>query len=207
MSVESPSAASILSWGFAAAALGGDESGDLHVVAPFVGGAVVAVIDGLGHGHEAALAAEAAAAVLRTHAGSPVDTLVRRCHEALHKTRGAALTLASIDARRSTLAWCGIGNVEGALMRARLAPGRSHEAAPTRGGVVGYRLPSLKVDELPLEPGDLLLLASDGIRSGFTRQLELERDPRELAEMIFARDAKTTDDALILAARYLGGAP
>ena len=70
----------IVEWGSAGQALDesgrGEESGDLHVVAPFAGGALVAVIDGLGHGAEAAAAARAARRVISDHAGEPVLTLV-----------------------------------------------------------------------------------------------------------------------------------
>ncbi len=200
-----PLVASILDWGVAASALDGVKSGDLHVVAPWAHGAVLAVIDGLGHGPEAAEAAEVAALILKQHADSPVEDLVRRCHAGLAKTRGAAMTLASIDARRSTLSWCGIGNVDGVLLRARLEPGRAHEAVPARGGVVGYRLPQFRINELALFPSDVVVFASDGIESGFTRHVELECSAQEIAETIFSRDAKTTDDALVLVARYLGG--
>lgn len=198
---------SLLTWGVSASALEAGVSGDLHLIAPSARGAVVAVVDGLGHGPEAALAAEAAAEILRDHAEAPVEELLQRCHEGMHKTRGAALTLASIDARTSSMDWGGVGNVEAVLLRARPAPTRSHEAAPTRGGVVGFRLPPLKVNHLTLYSGDVLVFASDGIRSGFTQHLDCECEPQALAELIFTRHAKRTDDALVLVARYLGGLP
>src|SRR5690606_18180403 len=69
-----------------------EESGDLHVVAPFDGGVVVAVIDGLGHGPEAAHAARGAATVVTANAGAPLDSLLRGCHDALHHTRGVAMS-------------------------------------------------------------------------------------------------------------------
>ena len=51
--------------GEAGAPLAGESrSGDLAVFAPYEGGALVATIDGLGHGGGAADAAEAAAAIL-----------------------------------------------------------------------------------------------------------------------------------------------
>ena len=55
-------------WGLAARALHGQaESGDLHLVAPFAGGVLIAAVDGLGHGSEAAAAARVAVATLRDH--------------------------------------------------------------------------------------------------------------------------------------------
>lgn len=196
-----------LDWGVVASALDGESSGDLHVVAPNPRGALLAVIDGLGHGPEAAHASAVAASVLTDLAELAVDELVRRCHAALHKTRGAVMTLVSLDVRSSTLTWCGVGNVEGAVLRGGSEPGRASEAAPTRGGVVGYRLPPLKVNDVALAPGDVVVLVSDGVRAGFTSRLELDGSAQEIADRIFARDAKSTDDALVFVARYLGGQP
>lgn len=198
---------SAIDWAIAGAALEGGRSGDVQVVAPFNGGVLLAVIDGLGHGHEAAIAAEAAAETLTLHPEAPLPELVERCHERLRKTRGAVMTLASIDSRRSTLAWGGIGNVEGVLLRGRHAPGHAREAAPTRGGVVGYRIPPLKVSELSLVYGDLLVLASDGIRSGFTGSLDVLGTPQDVANAVFAQHARASDDAMVLVARYLGELP
>jgi hypothetical protein len=190
-------------WGWAGAALEGDESGDLHVVAMFPRGALVAVIDGLGHGPEAALAAREAASILEEHAALSVRELVLRCHEGLRKTRGAVMSLASFDTRSSTIEWCGVGNVEGVLLRAGAA-GRGSEAIGTRGGVVGYRLPTLNVSTVTVSTGDLLVLATDGIQLGFSAAVDVDREPQVIADAVFARCAKGSDDALVLAVRYLG---
>ena len=205
MTAPLPAAEPVVAWGYASRALEGDCSGDVHVVAPFDRGALVAVFDGLGHGEEAAQAATAGAAVLQADPSAPVGELVLRCHDALRGTRGAVLTVVSIDAVRGELEWCGVGNVEGMLVRGQR--GLPSEAVPTRGGVVGYRLPPLKVSSVPITPGDILLLASDGLRSGFWAALERDAEPQQMADALFARYAKTTDDALVLAVRYLGAPP
>lgn len=177
-------------------------SGDLHVVAGFGHGALVALIDGLGHGEEAAAAAQAAAAQLEADPSAPVESLLRRCHVALRSTRGAAMSVASIDARFARLSWAGVGNVEAALLRAPTASPRADAAVPLRGGVVGYVLPSVRVDELDLAQGDTLVMATDGIRAGFTSQLQREASPAELARCILLRHAKGSDDARVLVVRF-----
>ena len=194
----------ILEYGCAGAALAGEHSGDQHVVAPFEGGALVAVIDGLGHGPEAALAARTAATVLRSGAGQPLRMLLDACHEALRRTRGAVMSLASFDARASTMSWSGVGNVEALLLR---AGGAGREALTLRGGVVGYQLPSPREGKLPVAPGDTLVMATDGIKSGFVVGLDVEGTPQEVADRIFGRHARGSDDALVVVARYRGAAP
>jgi negative regulator of sigma-B (phosphoserine phosphatase) len=192
-----------IEWGWAGAALEGDESGDLHIVATFPRGALVAVIDGLGHGPEAALAAREAASILEAHAALSVRELVERCHEGLRKTRGAVMSLASLDTRSSTIEWCGVGNVDGVLLRADAAR-RDSEAIGTRGGVVGYRLPALNVSTVAVAAGDVLVLATDGIRGGFSGAVDVDREPQAIADAVLAGCAKGSDDALVLVVRYLG---
>jgi serine phosphatase RsbU (regulator of sigma subunit) len=184
-----------------------DVSGDALVVAAFPGGALVAVLDGLGHGLEAALASREAARVLEEHPGDPVTVLLERCHEALRRTRGAVMTLASFDARASAMTWTGVGNVDAVLLRADRGAERPREALTTRGGVLGYQLPPLRAWSLPVSPGDTLVLATDGIRTGFVAGLEPQGSPLEVARSILARYARGTDDALVAVARYLGPEP
>src|SRR5256885_9190382 len=62
-------APALIEWGVASLALPGEaESGDRHLVKPVGTGVLVAVVDGLGHGAEAAAAAQAAVAALERHA-------------------------------------------------------------------------------------------------------------------------------------------
>jgi negative regulator of sigma-B (phosphoserine phosphatase) len=171
-------------------------------VVSFDGGVLVALLDGLGHGPEAAAASYAAVPVLEEHASESVLLLVRRCHDALRKTRGVVMSLASFRVRDASMTWIGIGNVDGVLVR---ASNRPDEAIHLRGGVVGYRLPLLRADALPVSRGDTLILTTDGIRNGFTTSVAIEHSPQEIAESILARFAAGTDDAHVVVARYLGG--
>ena len=80
-----------LEWGVATRPIPGQAvCGDLHLVKPFDNGALVAVVDGLGHGDEAISVARIAIHVLEGQADQSVITLVKRCHEALINTRGVA---------------------------------------------------------------------------------------------------------------------
>lgn len=196
----------LLEWAFAGRALADEESGDAHVVAPFEGGVLVGVIDGLGHGYEAALASREAVHILAEHPGAPVTELVARCHEGLRKTRGAVLSLASFVAVASTMTWVGVGNVDAILVRGRSPWTRSKEGITARGGVVGYQIPPLSPRTLPVAPGDRLILASDGIRGDFVENLPFEGSPNAWAEAILHSHGKRTDDALVLVAEYRGAA-
>lgn len=195
----------VIEWGSAGAALGGGAaSGDSGVVVPFPGGALVAVIDGLGHGPAALEAARAAERVLIAAPYEPVDELVLRCHEALKGTRGAVMSLASFDAAHDRMSWLGIGNVEAMLVRAE--DGVADEAVPMRGGTVGYMLPPLRPRTLEVRAGDTLVLATDGIRHGFKSEVMRVRQPQMIADEIVRLYGRDTDDTFVIVARYLGGA-
>jgi anti-sigma regulatory factor (Ser/Thr protein kinase) len=195
----------ILDWAAAGRAFPGEvESGDRPVVAIADDGALVGLIDGLGHGLEASHAARIATLVIEENAGAPLAEVVERCHDALARTRGAAMSLASIDARADTITWIGIGNVEGVLYRR----GGSYrdEAIVARGGIVGLRLPPLRFRTLPISIGDLIVFSTDGVKGGFRAPADPDRAAQEIADAILADFAKPTDDACVLVARYLGRA-
>lgn len=190
--------------GVAARAIPGEqESGDLHVIAPFADGVLLAVVDGLGHGAEAAIAARSAAAILAAHAGQHPVELVQLCHRELRKTRGAVLSLASLDRQRRALTWLGVGNVDGVVYRAGGAyPAR--ESLVQRSGVVGYQIPPLRPATLPIGDGDVLVFATDGISGRFAQSPPTGASANEIAAGILTRHAKQTDDALVLVACLQG---
>jgi len=182
------------------------ESGDRCVVQPFPAGMLLAVMDGLGHGEPAAAAAAIAAAILEEHSSEAVDALVKRCHAALTGTRGVVMSLASFHAGARTLWWLGVGNVEGVLARRHPGAAPAQELLLLRPGIVGHQLPSLQPARLSVSAGDVLMLATDGVRSGFSRGLAPGLPPQRLADLVLATEARETDDALVLVARLLGRA-
>jgi phosphoserine phosphatase RsbX len=168
-------------------------------------GALIGVLDGLGHGTEAAEAAACGVDVLRAGRAEPLDALVRRCHRALSGTRGAAMTLAHIDFRTDTLSWVGIGNVAADLVAKHPAGVEVRSSARLAGGIVGYRIPeALTAQEVPIRPGDLLVIASDGIVEDHLDDIDFSASSLAIADHILHSHSKDNDDALVLAARHRG---
>lgn len=195
----------MLEWCVAAAPLPGQtDCGDRHVVRAFAGGVLVAVIDAIGHGAEAARIAGLAAGVLERNPAEPVHSLVLRCHKRLRGSRGAAVSIASFDHRTSTMSWLGVGNVSGVLVHAGARPKPRPQSLLVRGGMVGDHLPELELSGFAVERGDMLIMATDGIGSHFTEALLDMPEPQQLAERIQRDYAKTTDDSLVLVARCAG---
>jgi len=195
----------LLEYGFAKSAVPGHgESGDLHLVRCTRTGILIAAIDGLGHGQQAADAARLAMSALRADFDEPVISLVERCHEKLRRTRGVVLSLASIDPEKGMMTWLGVGNVQGVLMRANCTNVPAQEMLLLRGGVVGAQLPPLQATVLPIARGDTLYFATDGIGSGFSANLVTLENPQRAADRILEQFQLGIDDALVLVARLTG---
>ncbi len=187
---------------------GEQESGDAHLMAVFDRGALIAVIDGLGHGPEAADAARLAREALRTAPSADLVTLIEHCHGALRRSRGVVMTLVRISLPGPAMTWLGVGNVEGRIVRGQTGRERSAQPRETvllKGGVVGYQLPALRPSTLALHPGDTILLATDGLPAAALETLvEPSAGVQEQAEALLAAHARENDDALVLVARYRG---
>ena len=195
----------LVEYGVAKSILPGQgESGDRHVVCCGGGGILIAAIDGIGHGGEAANAAEAAMAILKASPQEPVISLLERCHEGLRSTRGVVLSLASIDPKHGLMTWLGVGNVQGVLMRAGAQKGSVGEVLLLRGGVVGSQLPALQAAVLPIRKGDTLVFVTDGIRGEFVEGLSALESPQRAADKILKRHGRGDDDALVLVVRLTG---
>jgi serine phosphatase RsbU (regulator of sigma subunit) len=169
--------------------------------------ALVAAVDGLGHGDEAELAATAASSCVQAGAHQSMEALFTRCHRALRATRGVVMSVAVFDRSRGSMAWAGVGNVQGVLLRRR-ANGHHEETLLLRNGVVGSGvLPAMHAEVLEVAKGDTLVFVTDGIDRNFDCELAANQAPQHAAESILARYAKMEDDALVLVARYSGKEP
>lgn len=201
----------LLDVGVASTALNGQsESGDLHLVRSVDGGGgegmLVAVVDGLGHGQGAAAAARIAIDTLDHHADASIPELVHYCHEALVGTRGVVMSVAHFDAAHDTMTWVGLGNVAGVLVPGDQGGRPPYTTLVTRGAIVGSTLgqPPVRPWVIPILPNDILVLATDGLRSDFGDDISPHQGPQQTAALVLARHGKGTDDALVLIARYLG---
>ena len=196
-----------MEWSVAARALPGEESsGDQAVAIDVDGRAVVfGVIDGLGHGPQAAAAARRAASVVGRHVTQPLDQVLDACHREVALTRGAAMTLARIDFDTSTLQWTGVGNVSAALLSR--TPGGLAATSFVRliNGIVGFSMPRLLAPEaIEMRPGHLLVMATDGITEDHLDGLDFAASAEAIANRILGEHTRVTDDALVLVARHRG---
>lgn len=197
----------VLEWGVASRPFPGEEvCGDRHAVVPRERGALIAVIDALGHGVAAEATAKKAATILEGYAHEPLPILIQRCHDALLGDRGVVMSMAAIDGQRGTMAWAGVGNVAAVLLRSAAGRRVRRERLIQPAGIIGAQLPVLRTTVLKIAPGDLLMFATDGVHDGFGEEVSPRGgDLQDMAERLVLEHASSTDDAMVLVVRYLGG--
>lgn len=194
-----------IEWGAAMLAQAGQKDcGDQYLIEPLPDGLFLGVVDGLGHGPKAALAARTAVEALRSDTSDDLPSLMHRCHQVLMGTRGAVITLAAMDLRSTALTWLSVGNVSAMLIHADRNAPSARDHLLLRGGVVGYRMPPLRVFTERLFPGDTLVIVTDGIRSSFVEDIPVHLPPQAMANAILDRYNRKTDDATVVVARYKG---
>ena len=189
-----------IEWGFAGVPIRGETvSGDSHIVKPVPAGFLIAAVDGLGHGHEAAAASRIAVTTLETYAGEPVIMLARRCHEALKGTRGVVMSIAKLNFDNNMMTWLGVGNIEGLLLKGNAI---SRERLLLRGGILGYQLPPLREAVIPFMSCDTLIFLTDGIRRSFDGGIKICDRTKKIEDDIMSKYNRGTDDALVQVVRY-----
>lgn len=174
-------------------------SGDAVIVEALEGGLLLAIVDALGHGPEAHEIASDMATFLSEHARFDVTRLMERLHEKMRGSRGAAVSLCSLDAEHGTLRFVGVGNTTAR----RLGPEDTWLVA--QDGTVGSLMPRLREERLTLGDGDVLILTTDGVSSHFRPEAlgGLFRDaPAALARTVVRQFGKQHDDAACLVLRY-----
>ncbi len=171
-------------------------NGDAYAIKEWNEQTLLAVIDGLGHGEEASIAArEAKEYILKNHT-IDIEQIITDLHAYLHKTRGVAAGITRIDRTKRELLFCGIGNTEICVVGDPPMHPASLEGIlgmNLRKAIkFGYRYNSLRA----------ILMHSDGISSRFNLSdyQSVYEEPQMVAEQIMAEWGKGQDDATIIIA-------
>lgn len=165
-------------------------------------GLTLMAADGLGHGPEAAKAAEAALTVLAS--ASPAQAcapaqLMQACHDALRPTRGAALAIAALDYEAGQLTFAGIGNIAASVV----SDGPRRQMM-SHNGIVGHNMRKVQDLQFPCAAGSTVILASDGIGTSWDLSAYpglLARAPAIIAAVLLRDFGRGRDDASVLVVR------
>ena len=165
---------------------------------------VMMVVDGLGHGVEAASAARAARDVVKAHSRRNAVELTDAVHGALRSTRGAAAALAVVKPDADVGEFCGVGNIT-CVTRVE---GKSRSLV-SHNGILGHQVRRLQEFAFPFPAQALLIMHSDGLTARWNLDdypgLE-SRHPALIAGVLFRDFRRGTDDASVLVARHVNGA-
>lgn len=174
---------------------GESESGDLVRFVTRASGWSAAVVDGLGHGPGAAVAAQAIGVA---HAEQPDDPA--RClalaHERARATRGAAASVVHFDADTGVLVHAGVGNVAAVVL------GREdHRGLASQNGTLGGACPTVRGQRMELVPRSLVVMHTDGLSARWSLPAYpglRARHPQVIAGVLFRDMQRARDDASVL---------
>jgi anti-sigma regulatory factor (Ser/Thr protein kinase) len=139
--------------------------GDAWAIESTEAGAIVLVVDGLGHGQGAADAAREAVRAFCANARLDPVSLVKAIHGAIRATRGAALAIASLDLKDRTVRYAGVGNIAGMVLS-----GTDVRSMVSQNGTVGHTMQSVQEFVYPFPEKALLIMHSDGLLSRWQLQ-------------------------------------
>jgi serine phosphatase RsbU (regulator of sigma subunit) len=172
-------------------------SGDAYWFKEFDNKILWVVMDTLGHGPDAAQLAQKYLAHLEKIYKGSLPEIVRQMHKEFLGTRGLAMGLISIDLAKHEVSFLGVGNIS------VKAEGKQRMNFISHHGVVAYRLPaSLFQTTYTYQPGDLIVMHSDGIRDDFllsSFSSDLRQEPQLLVETIANNFTKGSDDLVVTA--------
>lgn len=174
-------------------------NGDAYFIRRRSGQTMLAVVDGLGHGHGAQEAANGALEVLSAWQGEGLEEVFQRTHDRLRSTRGAVMGACVVDTRSGAFYYAGVGNVEVRVFNSP-EPIRPISA----NGTLGARLGRLRVWQFPWAEGATVVLASDGLSASWDVNDYpglLQKSPQLMAGVLMRDYSRTSDDATVLVAR------
>jgi hypothetical protein len=156
----------------------------------------VLVVDGLGHGTDAAKTANEAVQAFQKHCNLDPVELMRRIHESMRHTRGAAAAVAKIRHDEQKVRFVGVGNISAACHH----QGESRSMV-SQNGTVGMEARKIQEFVYDLPRGALLIFHSDGIATRW-RLSDAPglafRDPSLIAGVIYRDFQRGSDDATVL---------
>jgi len=159
------------------------------------------VIDGLGHGLEAAEAAETGLRFFAQHSHEPPQQIISGIHSALRPTRGAAVAIAEIDLSTRKVRYCGIGNIS-----ATIVDDERMRSMISHNGTAGHIASRITEFLYEFPPGAMLVMHSDGVsgRWDLGNYPGLQRKhPSVVAGVIYRDHRRIRDDASVLAVKEM----
>ena len=161
-------------------------------------GLTLIVADGLGHGPEAAAAANEAVRLFQSHKARPIAELLDYIHNGLRATRGAAIAIARLDRQRSRVQYGGIGNIAGAI----IAP-EGVRRMVSLNGTAGHNARKILAFDYAWTTG-IVVMHSDGLGTSWSLDRYpglAQMHPTLIASVLYRDFTRGRDDVTVLVAR------
>ena len=189
-----------MQWGVFCRPMAGEvENGDAWRIAMDATSARFFVVDGLGHGPTAAIAANTAGATFDRYRHYAPQQLLETAHRELAGTRGAAAALLQVDSASGDVGYAGIGNIS-----ASIVGGGVQKGLISHNGTLGVATRKVQSFAYGWPPGSLLVMHSDGIQTRWSLNDYpglVTRHPSVIAATIARDFSRGNDDTTILVAR------
>ena len=180
--------------------LGERVSGDTAIVEQRDSLVTIAIIDALGHGHNASVVARIAQKYLQTGWDDDVCRTMLHLHQHLKGSLGAAVGLAILDLKTNQLSYTGVGNTVIRILSQQDRDGS--QRLYSAEGIVGGRIRHPTEQKIQLKQSDLVLLYTDGIKEHFSPQeypTIFADDVMTIAKKMVRSFGKNYDDATCIA--------
>lgn len=160
---------------------------------------VLMIADGLGHGFQAAQASLEAVRIFQEQENKSPKAVIEAAHQALRRTRGAAMAVTEVDFEQQTLRFAGIGNISAEVFTAQ----RNYSMV-SYNGTVGYEMRKLQEFTYPWPADGVLIMHSDGLTNHWRldRYRGLAAKHSSLIAGVLYRDFhRSRDDVTVLVAK------
>lgn len=159
----------------------------------------VLVVDGLGHGPQAAAAADLAVELNEDSPFAEPESYLQLAHERLRPTRGAVGLKAIFDTDQRTIRYAGVGNISGCI-----ASNFERQSFTSHNGSLGGQVGRTQEFRMNWEYESLVILHSDGLMTKWNLNsypgLSL-RTPQVIAAVLYRDYLRGRDDATVLVLR------
>ncbi|MDQ8181106.1 ATP-binding protein [Pelagicoccus sp. SDUM812005] len=135
-------------------------SGDAWAIREWTRGLKILLVDGLGHGPKANLAASRAVDCFSEVYAEDGESVMLALNEALRGTRGAVAAVAEVDRLSGTVRYTGMGNIYGRLFTAT-----ESTQLLSMSGTIGYHMRAPRSFEYPWTEDSMIVMHSDGVGS------------------------------------------
>jgi len=159
----------------------------------------IALMDGLGHGPHAHLAATEAVKIFNEHSKDMPAPILLTINEEIKKTRGAVGFIVNISAEKGLFTYCGVGNITCRVF----APDNSRTLI-SFNGILGLNVRRINNNVSAWDNGKMLILHSDGLATKWDISQYpgiLAKDLSILATALYRDYSRQKDDVTVIVIR------